>query len=89
MVLRSVRPATRDAYILDWPMWIAARLNELKPLDFAFAVTVAALMATGIFAHANRHGNRHATAWGVATFLFAAVAIPVYFARYWIGRARR
>lgn len=41
-----------------------------------------------VFAHATRHGNRHATAWGIATFLFAGVAIPLYFLRYWLARRR-
>jgi hypothetical protein len=41
-----------------------------------------------IFRHADRRGNRHATAWGVFTFLAAGIAIPVYFARYWIRRSR-
>ena len=70
-------------------MWIAASLAELDPLDFVIAVTVAALLAMGVFAHANRRANRHATAWGVATFLFAGVAVPLYFVRYWLSRGRR
>lgn len=67
-------------------MTSAASLAELSFLDFAIAVTVAALLATGVFAHANKHGDRHATAWGVATFLFAGIVVPVYFIRYWFRK---
>jgi hypothetical protein len=39
-----------------------------------------------VFAHATRHGSRHATAWGVATFLALGITVPVYFIRYWSRR---
>ena len=42
-----------------------------------------------VSAHANRHGSRHATAWGVATFLFAGIIVPFYFVRYWLRNAGR
>jgi hypothetical protein len=42
-----------------------------------------------IFRHADRHGSRHATAWGLCTFLAAAIAIPAYFVNYWLSRKRR
>jgi hypothetical protein len=42
-----------------------------------------------VFAHASRHGSRHATAWGVATFLFAGIVVPFYFVRYWLQRRSR
>ena len=42
----------------------------------------------GTFAHAERHGSSHSTAWGVGAFLFAALVVPVYFGQYWL-RARR
>jgi Zn-dependent protease len=63
-------------------------ITELSPTQFLIAVVVAALLATGVFAHASRHGSRHATAWGVATFLFAGIAVPVYFIRYLLIRRR-
>jgi uncharacterized membrane protein YdjX (TVP38/TMEM64 family) len=68
------------------PMHIAASLADLSPIQFTLAVALAALLATAVFAHASRHGSRHATAWGVATFLFAGIAVPVYFVRYWLRR---
>lgn len=57
-------------------------------VTFLIAVAVAAALSTGVFAHANKRGNRRATAWGVATFLAAGIAIPVYFARYWLRQRR-
>ena len=54
--------------------------------EFLFVVALAAVASMAVFAHASRHGNKHATAWGVATFLFAAVAVPLYFLRYWFRR---
>jgi hypothetical protein len=43
-----------------------------------------------VFSHAQRHGSRHATVWGVAAFLAAGIVVPVYFAHYWLrGRAAR
>lgn len=50
-------------------------------------VAIGAVLATLVFRHAERRGNRHATAWGVFTFLAALVAVPLYFLRYWL-RAR-
>ena len=39
-----------------------------------------------VFIHAQRHGSKHATAWGVAAFLAAGIVVPVYFVRYWLRR---
>ena len=64
-------------------------LEELSFSEFLFVVALAAVASTAVFAHASRHGNKHATAWGVATFLLAAVAVPLYFLRYWLSRRRR
>jgi hypothetical protein len=52
---------------------------------FLIAVVIDAVLAMFVFWHADRHGNAHATAWGVFTFLAAGVAIPVYFVRYWLS----
>jgi hypothetical protein len=56
--------------------------------EFLIAVAIDAGLATLIFRHAYRRQNRHATAWGVFTFLAAGLAIPLYFITYWI-RTRR
>ena len=43
-----------------------------------FGWTVATLAAVGVFTHANKHGNKHATAWGIGTFLFLIIVLPAY-----------
>ena len=70
-------------------MSIAASIADLSPIQFAIAITLAALLAMAVFAHANRHGSRHATAWGVATFLVAGIVVPFYFIRYWLQKRSR
>ena len=51
---------------------------------FLVVVVIDAGLATLVFRHAYRRQNRHATAWGVFTFLAAGIAIPVYFLTYWL-----
>ena len=53
---------------------------------FVLAVVIAAAISMGVFGHADKHGNTHATAWGVGAFLAAGVVVPVYFIRYWLSR---
>jgi hypothetical protein len=47
------------------------------------AIVIASAISLGTFAHADRHGSSHATAWGIGAFLFAALVVPVYFGQYW------
>jgi drug/metabolite transporter (DMT)-like permease len=68
---------------------MASSLGDPSPVNFAIAVILAAGLAMLIFRHADRHGNRHATAWGVFTFLAALIAIPLYLLNYWIGKRNR
>jgi hypothetical protein len=63
--------------------------EDLSFGEFLFVVSIAAVASMAVFAHASRHGSKHATAWGVATFLLAAIAVPLYFLRYWLSRRRR
>ena len=56
---------------------------------FVVAVVIAAAISMGVFGHADKHGNTHATAWGVGAFLAAGVVVPVYFFRYWLLRKQR
>lgn len=53
---------------------------------FVLAVIIAAAISMAVFGHADKHGNTHATAWGVGAFLAAGVVVPVYFLRYWLSR---
>lgn len=53
-------------------------------LAFLFGVAVAAVASLLVYRHAERVGSRHATAWGIGTFLFAGLVVPVYFVRHWL-----
>ena len=77
---RRVRPAKRKLQ-----HWLR---GDLEPHQFVVALVIASAVSMGTFAHADRHGSSHATAWGVGAFLFAALVVPVYFGQYWL-RTRR
>lgn len=64
-------------------------MYELSFGQFVFVVALAAVGSMLVFAHAERHGNKHATAWGIATFLALGIALPLYFVRYWLRTRRR
>jgi hypothetical protein len=64
-------------------------LEDLSFGEFFFVVSLAAVASMAVFAHASKHGSKHATAWGIATFLAAAIAVPLYFFNYWLARRRR
>lgn len=64
-------------------------MGSISPAAFLLSVAIAAALAMAVFAHASKRGDKHATAWGIATFLFAGIAIPVYLIRYWLSRSRR
>jgi len=67
---------------------VTAALGELSPAAFLLSVAIAAGLAMAVFWHASKHGSSHPTAWGIAAFLFAGIAVPVYLIRYWLGRRR-
>ena len=56
------------------------------PGAFAALVVFWSACAVLVFAHAQRHGNRRATAWGIAAFLASGIVVPLYFLRYWLRR---
>lgn len=56
------------------------------PVTFVLAVLIAAGISMAVFAHASKHGSRHPTAWGIAAFLAAGIAVPAYIVTYWARR---
>jgi hypothetical protein len=64
-------------------------LYELSFGQFLLVLVISAAMSMVVFAHADKHGNKHATAWGIATFLALGIAVPLYFVRYWLRTRRR
>ena len=59
-----------------------------SPGAFALLVVLWSACAVLVYWHAERHGNRHATAWGVWAFLASAIVLPIYFVLFWL-RGRR
>lgn len=64
-------------------------MYELSFGQFLVVLVVSAAVSMVVFAHADKHGNKHATAWGIATFLALGIAVPLYFVRYWLSTRRR
>jgi hypothetical protein len=56
--------------------------------EFVLAIAIAAGISMATFAHADRNGSNHATAWGVGAFLMAGVVVPVYVVRVWLRKRR-
>ena len=56
--------------------------------QFLIAIAIAAAISMATFAHADRNGSAHATAWGVGAFLAAGIVVPVYFLRFWLRKRR-
>ena len=64
-------------------------MYELSFGQFLVVLVLSAGVSMAVFAHADKRGNKHATAWGIATFLAAGIAVPLYFIRYWLRTRRR
>ena len=61
-------------------------LENLSAGEIAVLLLVWSAAFLLVFMHAQRHGSKHATAWGIAAFLAAGIVVPVYFVRYWLLR---
>jgi hypothetical protein len=59
------------------------------PPVFVALVILWSVAALLVFRHAEQHGSRHATAWGIAAFLASGIVVPVYFVRHWLRTRRR
>ena len=73
------------------PAWCsAATLSavDASTPEFLLAIAIAAGISMGTFAHADRHGSTHATAWGIGAFLAAGIVVPIYFVRFWLRKRR-
>ena len=65
-----------------------ASIARVSPGQFVLYVVLAAVLSTWVYWHANRHGSRHATAWGVLTFIAPGPLVLVYFIHYFLTRRR-
>jgi type VI protein secretion system component VasF len=59
------------------------------PGAFVLLLAVSTALSILVFSHANRHGSRRATAWGIVAFLFAALGVAAYFGHFWWTRRGR
>jgi len=66
----------------------AAAFGDISPGKFVLAVILAALLSMWVYWHASRHGSKHATAWGLLTFLAVGIVLPVYFIHHFVTRRR-
>jgi hypothetical protein len=60
--------------------------SDFSGADLALLLLLWSAAFLLVFTHAQRHGSKHATAWGVAAFLAAGIVVPVYFVRHWLRR---
>jgi hypothetical protein len=62
-------------------------LGEISTAQFIAAYAIATVAGVAVFLHADRHGSRHTTAWGIGVFLFLGLVLPIYVIH--VLRARR
>jgi hypothetical protein len=63
--------------------------RDLSGAQLALLLAFWTASALLVFAHAERHGSKRATAWGVAAFLASFFVVPIYFIRHWLRNRRR
>jgi hypothetical protein len=63
-------------------------VQQLTPAEFVFGLAIAIAAALLVFRHADRSGNKRATAWGILSFFVPAAAL-VYFGRHWYRTRNR
>ena len=59
---------------------------DMSPPEFLIAIAIAVGISLATFAHADKHGSTHATAWGLGVFLAAGVVVPIYVLRVWLRK---
>jgi hypothetical protein len=60
-----------------------------SPGAFFVALVVSVSCSVLVYAHAERNGSRHPTAWGIVGFAFALAGVAVYFGHHFLTRRRR
>jgi hypothetical protein len=51
---------------------------DVSNTQFLVAFALAAIIGGAVWIHADRHGSKHPTAWGICVVLFLGIALPVY-----------
>ena len=63
-------------------------MTEVTPGQFVVGLGLGIAAALVVFAHADKRGNRRATAWGVFSFFVPAAALLYFGRRWWEDRRR-
>ena len=63
-------------------------LAEISPAQFLVAFSIATAAGILVFLHADKHGSKHTTAWGIGVFLFLGLVLPIYLIHVYRGRRR-
>ena len=66
----------------------ATAVGNLTFGQFFLVVLLAAGVSMWVYWHASKHRSRHATAWGIATFLAVGVVLPIYLIHHYMTRRR-
>ena len=64
------------------------QLDAISGTELALLIALWSGCALLVFWHADKHGSKRATAWGVAAVLASGLVVPLYFVRYWLRRRR-
>lgn len=64
------------------------RLQDLTFAQLLLSIILGSLLAMWVFWHASRHGSKHATAWGIVTFLLLGLGLLAYYGHYLMTRRR-
>jgi hypothetical protein len=62
--------------------------QRLTAGELALLLALWTASALLVFWHADKHGSKRATAWGIAAFVASGLVVPFYFVRYWLRRRR-
>ena len=63
-------------------------LGNISPGAFILTIVVSAALSMAVFWHASKAGNKYATVWGIATFLFGGIPVLIYAIQYYATRRR-
>jgi len=66
-----------------------ALATSIDTTTFLVAWALGGAASIAVFLHANKHGSRHATAWGVGVFLFFGLVAPIYVIHHRIARRKQ
>ncbi len=62
--------------------------GEISTAQFLVAFSIATAAGVAVFLHADKHGSRHTTAWGIGVFLFLGLVLPIYLIHVFRNRRR-